>query len=236
MPEEMNVEPSRQRTQQDENRENGETSRQRKRNRLWSTLVEVIEVILLATVAVATSWSGYQAGQWDGQQSLLYGHATADRFKADAASTYGGQEFITDVTLFTAYLQARSAGDTALEALYVRRFTPDYRAAFLDWLKTDPFTNPRAPSGPGVMPQYRNPSFESAARLNASASATFNQGTAARDNAERYLRDTVLFASVLFVIAIAQRFRVRSVRVTTTAVALGLAAYTTVAVLALPRI
>ena len=86
------------------------------------------------------------------------------------------------------------------------------------------------------MPQYRNLSFESAARLNAPATATFNQGTAARDNAERYLRDIVLFASVLFLVAIAQRFKVRSVRIATTAVALGLAACTTVAVLTLPRI
>lgn len=37
-----------------------------------------------------------------------------------------------------------------------------------------------------------------------------NDGTAARDTAERYLRDTVLFASVLFLVAIAQRFKVRS--------------------------
>lgn len=70
------------------------------------------------------------------------------------------------------------------------------------------------------------------------AAATFDQGTAARDNAENYLRDTVLFATVLLVvaIAIAQKFKVRAVRVTTTAVALGLAAYTMVAVLTLPRI
>ena len=33
--------------------------------------------------------------------------------------------------------------------------------------------------------------------------ATFSQGTAARDTAERYLRDTVLFASVLFLVEIA---------------------------------
>ena len=120
--------------------------------------------------------------------------------------------------------------------LYVRRFTPDYRVAFVAWLKTDPFTNPAAPPGPGLMPQYRNPSFESAARLNALAAATFNQGTAARDTAERYLPDTVLFATVLFLVAIAQRFKVRSVRIATTTVALGLAAFTTVAVLTLPRI
>jgi hypothetical protein len=110
------------------------------------------------------------------------------------------------------------------------------RVAFVAWLKTDPFTNPTAPPGPGYMPQYRNLSFESAARLNALASATFNQGTAARDTAERYVRDTVLFASVLFLVAIAQRFKVRSVRIATTTIAFGLAAYTTIAVATLPRV
>ena len=201
----------------------------------WEAVAEIIEVAVLAIVAVATAWSGYQAARWDGQQSLLYGHATADRFKADAASTRGGQELSADAAMFTAYLQARSAGNSKLEMVYIRRFTPDYRAAFLAWLKTDPFTNPSAPAGPGYMPQYRNPSLQSAEGLNALASATFDQGTAARDTADRYVRDTVLFASVLFLVAIAQQFKIRSVRTATMTVTLGLAAYTTFAVLTLPR-
>jgi hypothetical protein len=231
MPEGMNVEISHKLSEQEEK----EKARE-KRKAHWEVLVEIAEVAVLAIVAVATAWSGYQAARWDGQQSLLYGHATTDRLKADAASAYGGEELAGDAAIFTAYLQARSAGDSKLEMLYVRRFTPDYRVAFAAWLKTDPFTNPAAPPGPGAMPQYRNPSFESADQLNALASTTFNQGTAARDNAERYLRATVLFATVLFLIAIAQRFKVRSVRIATTAVALGLAAYTTFAVATLPRI
>lgn len=56
---------------------------------------------MLAVVAVAAAWSGYQSVKWDGQQSL-YGHATTDRFKADAASTYGGLELSADVAMFTA--------------------------------------------------------------------------------------------------------------------------------------
>jgi hypothetical protein len=103
-----------------------------------------------AIVAIATAWSGYQAAKWDGQQSLSYGRASADRFRADAASTYGGQELSADSAMFTAYLQARSAGDRKLEAVYVRRCAPDYRAAFFAWLKTDPFTNPAAPAGPAI--------------------------------------------------------------------------------------
>lgn len=140
-----------------------------------------------------------------------------------------------EASIFTAYLQAHAAGDTGLAAQYVRRFTPDYRTAFNAWLKTGPFTSPAAPTGPAAMPQYRNPDLEAAARLNAAASATFDQGNTARDNAEAHLRDTVLFATVLFVVAIAQRFKVRSVRVATTAIALALAAYTAVEMLTLPR-
>jgi hypothetical protein len=33
--------------------------------------LEVFEAIVLAVVAVATAWSGYQAARWDGRQSLL---------------------------------------------------------------------------------------------------------------------------------------------------------------------
>jgi hypothetical protein len=209
--------------------------RESQRKRRWETLVEVVEVVVLAIVAVATSYSGYMAARWDGRQALLYGHASTDRFRADAASTRGGQELVADASIFTAYLQAHAAGDTKLATQYVRRFTPDYRAAFDTWLRTAPFTNPAAPAGPAEMPQYRNPHLEAAARLNATALATFDQGSAARDNAEAYLRDTVLFATVLFVVAIAQRFKVRSVRVTTTTIALALAGYTVAEMLTLPR-
>jgi hypothetical protein len=44
---------------------------ERKERRWRAELVEIAEVILLATVAVATAWSGYQAARWDGRESLL---------------------------------------------------------------------------------------------------------------------------------------------------------------------
>jgi len=191
---------------------------------VWEELIEIIEVIVLALVTMATAWSGYQAAKWDGQQSLLYGTASADRFQADAAAAAGGQ-----------MLQATSAHDSTLAALYVRRFTPDYRTAFRDWLTTDPLTNPNAPAGPAYMPHYRNPDLAAAAQLNNRAAAAFARGTTARDNADSYVRDTVLFAAVLFLVAIAQRFKLRNIRAATTTVAFALLIYTAVSVTQLPR-
>jgi hypothetical protein len=100
---------------------------------------------------------------------------------ADAASTLGGQELVADSSMFNAWLQARGADDPRLQAVFARRFTPEYRSAFQAWLKTRPFTNPAAPAGPGYMPQYRNRQLEEAKRLNGQASAAFTEGTEARE-------------------------------------------------------
>jgi hypothetical protein len=202
----------------------------------WHELLEAVEVAILAVVAVATAWSGLQAAKWDGRQSLLYGNASSYRFQADAASTLAGLQLSADASMFTGWLQARAAGDTQLQASYVRRFTPDYRDAYEAWLKTDPFVNPTAPPGPAAMPSYHNPNQDKANQLNALAAATFDEGTAARDNADKYVRDTVLFASVLFLVAIAQRFKAHRARVAIGVIAFGLLIFVAVSLIQLPRL
>jgi len=174
----------------------------------WEEVYEIFEVLVLAIAAIATAWTGYQAARGDGAQSAM----------------------------FNGWLQARAANNPQLEAVFVRRFTPDYRSAFAAWLKTDPFTNPAAPAGPGYMPQYRNPQLEQAKRLNDQAAVTFEEGTAARETADKYVRATVLFALVLFLVAVGQRFKVRGVRIAANAVAVGLLAYALFTVSTLPRL
>jgi hypothetical protein len=197
--------------------------------------IEIVQVIVLALVAIATAWSGYQATQWGGRQAQLYGQASTTRFAADAESTRGGQIVVADSSMFTAWLQARAAGDRQLQAVLVRRFSPEYRTAFAAWLRTDPFTDPSAPAGPGYMPGFSQPDLERAAALNDQASALFAEGTDARETANKYVRDTVVFATVLFLVAVAQRFKERRIRIAANALALGLLAYSLISVVILPR-
>jgi hypothetical protein len=197
--------------------------------------IEIVEVAVLALVAIATAWSGYQATQWGGRQALLYGQASTTRFAADAASTRGGQIVVADSSMFTAWLQARAVGDRQLQDVLVRRFSPEYRTVFAAWLRTDPFTDPSAPPGPGYMPGFSQPDLERAAALNDQASGLFAMGTDARETANKYVRDTVLFATVLFLIAVAQRFKERRIRIGANALALGLLAYSLISVVILPR-
>jgi hypothetical protein len=206
------------------------------RGRRAEEVLEIVEVFFLAIVAIATAWSGYQAAKWDGRQSLLYGEASRLRFQADAASTKGGQQFVADSAMFNSWLQAHDAHNANLQQLFERRFSAPYRVAFQAWLATDPFHDPNAPPGPGYMPQLRYPLNEQAARWNDEASGEFEQGTVSRETADKYVRDTVLFASVLFLIAVAQRFKLRNVRIGAMALALALLAFTLITLIALPRI
>ena len=202
----------------------------------WHTTLEILEVFVLAIVAIATAWSGFQAAKWDGHQAFEYGESNRIRFEADEASTTAGQELNTDVGLFTAWLEAESVGNTDLMKVFERRMTPDYRIAFNAWLATDPFNTRDAPPGPAAMPQYRNPHAEEADHLNEVASERFEHGTEARETADKYVRNTVLLAMVLFFVALAQRFDDRLRRTAVNVMALFVLLVAVVSVASLERL
>ena len=201
----------------------------------WENLLEIAEAFLLAIVAVATAWSGYQAAKWDGQQAELYGEASTIRIEADELVTLGGQQRLLDVSTFNTWIQATNEGHEELAALYVRRFSPEFKTAFDAWLKTNPFSNPSAPPGPSFMPEYKNPQIEKGVAANHEASRVFDQGTHARHRSDEYIRLTVVFASVLFLLALSQRFR-RPVRLGLLVPAGGLLIYALITILTFPRL
>jgi len=199
-------------------------------------LLEIAEAVMLALIAVATAWSGYHAAKWDGHQALLYGHASRLRVEAGVAAIEGAQQRLLDVVQSNEWIRANDARNPQLADAYRDRLSREYRVAFEAWLKTNPLTNPDAPSGPTAMPEYRNALLEKAAELNQEATAAFTEGTKARVIAETYVRSTVLLATVLFLVAIAQRFRIRYVRRGLFLVATVLMVYALVDVALYPRL
>src|SRR5664279_6637521 len=109
MPEGANVEIAHSLTETDEHHQDHRDG--------WHRVLEILEVGLLAIVAIVTAWSGFQAARWDGRQSVLYGHSSRNRFEAEAATTSGDQRLAADAGIFTAWLQAHAADDTELETL-----------------------------------------------------------------------------------------------------------------------
>jgi hypothetical protein len=188
-------------------RESGDTSQSR------LEVLEIIEALILALVAVATAWSGYQAAQWAGKRAEEYAKANRLRVTAEGLATLAGQERIYDSDTFNSWLAAKLDGKVQTAEFFERRFREEYRPAFAAWMKTDPFSNAQAPPGPIFMPDYHNAKHEQFLDLTKQAAEMADRGTKSGETGDQYVRITVLLATVLLITAIGQRFRFRSVRV-----------------------
>src|SRR3954469_11916883 len=176
-------------------------------------VLEVAEAFVLAIVAVATAWSGYQAALWTGRQAELYGQAGKLRIQAEGAERYANQERLYDASTVVEWLKAQAQGNKVLADLFERRFLPEFRPAFEAWKQTDPLNNPSAPPGPELMQEYRSSRSEQASQLDKKATAVFDEGTRAREDSDLYVRATVTLATVLLLVAIGQRFKSSRARI-----------------------
>src|ERR1700761_5955438 len=68
--------------------------------------LEIVEAVVLAVVAIATAWSGYQAELWTGHQSELYGQASKLRVQAEGAANTANQERLYNASTVVEWLKA----------------------------------------------------------------------------------------------------------------------------------
>jgi hypothetical protein len=114
------------------------------------------------------------------------------------------------------------------------RFRPNYDLAFRAWLATKPFANPHAPKGPQYMPQYKPLGAELARRLDAQADTYYAEGEHAAQTGDKYIRVTVILASVLFIVGISSHFPLRGIRIGLVCLGAGLLILAAVEILQLP--
>ncbi|HVM57306.1 MAG TPA: hypothetical protein VMT74_07575 [Gaiellaceae bacterium] len=196
--------------------------------------ITIAEAAVLSVVAIIAAWSGYSAAKWGTHSSLELAKASATRAKANRAYEEALTLRVGDSTTFNAWFGAYISGRRHATAVAERRFRPEYRVAFDAWLATHPFTNPKAPPGPGYMPQYHPAGQAASVRLDAEAEARYKDGEHAAGVSDDYVRTTVILASVLFLIGISSHFPVRSARIGLISVGVGLLIFAIVLIALLP--
>jgi hypothetical protein len=176
-------------------------------------VLPVIEASLLAMVALLAAWSGYSSAKWSTQSRLDVAKASTDRTEAanDELAAMSQRNF--DSSTFESWFTAWVAGDAAKEEVAENRFSPNFKRAFEAWMATDPLTNPHAPPGPTYMPEYKQPRATQAAVQNREANTLYNDGAAAGQHSDDFVKATVYLATVLFLVAISGHFRIRKLRV-----------------------
>ncbi len=169
--------------------------------------IELLATTLLAAAALGTAWNTFQSGRWRGLQASNTGKSTAARVQSSQASTRAGQLTQIDIATFIQWVNAETAGNRKLAGFYRRRFRPEFRPAFDAWLARRPLQNPRAPSSPFAMPQYRPAESVQATQLESTAELRSAAAGRAARNADDYLLALVLFASALFFAGISTKVR-----------------------------
>jgi len=160
--------------------------------------VDTAAAILLATAAVATAWSSYQASRWTGEQAKSFSAANAARVESTKASNLANAQSQIDIALFTQWVDAYLTDDEELARFYEQRFRDEFDPAFQAWMSADPFTDPSAPDSPFAMPEYVVAANVEARKLEATANATAETAREYVQRATNYVLAVVLFAVALF--------------------------------------
>ena len=196
--------------------------------------LSIAEAVLLSLVAVLAAYSGYAAAKWATESSVSLATASTERTKANRDGTEAIVTRTLDSASFNAWFAGFTTGNATAQRLAARRMRPGYRPAFKAWLATDPVHNPNAPPGPAYMPQYVIPQEGAAKAHDARADAAFDTGEHAGATSDKYIRDTVFLATVLFLVGISGNFRIRQARMGLIGVAGLLLIFAVIQLLGLP--
>ena len=174
--------------------------------------LSIIEAVLLSAAALLAAYPGFAAAKWSTESSVSLAKASALRTKASRADLEALVTRTLDSVSFNAWFSAYVAGNKARRDAGPEPSAPGLPAGVDAWLATDPAHNPNAPPGPSYMPQYMIPQQAQANTLDAQADEEFTAGSDAGGTADKYVRDTVFLATVLFLIGISGHVKLRQAR------------------------
>src|SRR6476659_8561721 len=174
--------------------------------------ISISEAVLLSIVTLLAAWSGYAAAKWNTESRLDLSKASTKRTEANRAGQVALELRNFDSSTFEAWFTAYTVDNPRAMKVAIHRFRPEFRVAFDAWRATKPETNPDAPPGPTYMPQYKRPGLAKARALDAQAKAAFLQGETDGSTSDKYVRLTVVLASILFLVGISTHFPYRRVR------------------------
>jgi hypothetical protein len=175
--------------------------------------LEIIAAVILSITTILTAWAAFESAKWSGLQSIAFTQAGAQRTESVRFSTLAGQQTAVDVALFTQWAEAIATDNAELADFLRERFRPEFVEPFELWVASEPLVNPDAASSPFATEEYQLEATAEADRLALAAEQRAQDGLDNNQTSDNYVLMTVLFAVVLFFVAVGTRFDAVQVRV-----------------------
>jgi hypothetical protein len=199
--------------------------------------IEVIFLILLLLTTVCSTFCAYQANSWSSIQSRKYQEASSLRTQSVNAYNDANTETLIDLSAFLAWVDALSANDTVRASGIAERFSPEFKPAFAAWMNQVK-GQPKGTAPPGTpfsLPEYRLRAEVQGFLLEENATATFNEALAAGTASSSYVLNTLIYAIVLFLCGVGERWKSPQLQKVILVAAVLLFCFATATLLWLPK-
>ena len=166
-----------------------------------SRLISVIEATLLSVVALLAAWSGYAAAKWSTESRVELATASSLRIDGSRADSDAGELRDFDSSAFESWFRPTSRATRPRCGWQNTGSGPLSRSRSMP-ARDEAGDEPRSPAGPHIHAAVQRPGETEARALDARAKAAFLDGEKDGSTADKYIRLTVVLASILFLVGI----------------------------------
>lgn len=175
--------------------------------------LQLLIVILLGVVSVATAYTSFQAALYGGIQASAYSKGGAQQTEAESLYLEANQQYLQDAQILTRMTELSidmDGSDPVLAELASAKFdalvftavSPDLQAA-IDWSVAENEADPDTYTDPQSSEEYQAALFGAWAELDDESAQLLAEGDEANGHGDRLTLNTVLMAVSLFLLGIA---------------------------------
>ena len=175
--------------------------------------LQLVIVILLGIVSVATAYTSFQAALYGGIQASAYSKGGAQQTEAESLYLEANQQYLQDAQILTRMTELSIEMDSSdpvvaelasakFDSLIFQAVSPDLQAA-IDWSVVENDANPDVYVSPQESEDYQAALFGAWAELDDESAAQLAQGDEANSLGDRLTLNTVLMAVSLFLLGVA---------------------------------
>ena len=181
--------------------------------------LQLLVVILLGIVSVATAYTSFQAALYGGMQAAAYSKGGAAQTEAESLYLEANQQYIQDAQILTRLTELSidmessdpvlaDAASAKFDTLLFTAVSEDLQAA-IDWSVVENDANPDTYVSPQESDDYNAALFGAWADLDDESLALLTDGDTYNAHGDRLTLNTVLMAITLFLLGIAAVLRNR---------------------------
>ncbi|MAO81208.1 hypothetical protein [Microbacterium schleiferi] len=181
--------------------------------------LQLLIVILLGVVSVATAYVSFEAALYGGQQAAAYSRGGAAQTEAESIYLEANQQYVQDAETLTRLSEYQiemegtdpdvaAAASEKYDQLYFTSVSEDLDAA-IAWAQAENEADPTAYTDPQASEDYQYALFGAWSDADTAAKALLAQGDEANQYSDRLTLNTVLMAIALFLLGIAAVIRNR---------------------------